>query len=156
MAELKLLIHRKYKKDKYTIGIMYINGIRFANTMEDKDRFLTFNMDPKYILSKKVYGETAIPTGIYRVEMTYSPKFSNRSWCAKEAGKSPQIMNVPGFSGIRIHPLNTAEDSLGCIGVGENTIKGKITNSTYYYRKLIENYIIPATKRGDTITLEII
>lgn len=156
MAELKILIHRKYKKEKYTIGIMYINGIRFSNTMEDKDRGLRFDMNPKDILNKKVYGQTAIPTGIYRVEMTYSPKFANRAWCSKEVGKSPQIMNVPGFGGIRIHPLNTAEDSLGCIGVGENTVKGKITNSTYYYRKLIDNYIMPAIKRGDTITLEII
>lgn len=156
MAELKLVLHRKYKKSDYTIGLLYINGTFFSNTMEDKDRGLTFNMPLFEIKSKKVYGETAIPKGVYRIEMTYSPKFASRAWCSKEAGKSPQIMNVPGFSGIRIHPLNVAADSLGCIGVGDNTVKGKITNSTVRYRQLIEKHILPAIKRGDTITLEII
>lgn len=156
MDELKLTLYRKYKKDKYTIGILYINGKQFSHTMEDKDRGLTFNMAPTEIASKKVYGETAIPKGVYRVELTFSPKFASRAWCAKEKGKSPQIMNVPGFSGIRIHPLNTPEDSLGCIGVGENTVKGKIMNSTYYYRKLMDEYINPAVKIGRLITLEII
>lgn len=156
MEDLKLLLHRKYKKEKYTIGILYINGKKFSHTMEDKDRELTFNMSLQEISKKKVYGETAIPKGVYRIELTYSPKFATRAWCSKENGKSPQIMNVPGFGGIRIHPLNTPEDSLGCIGVGENTVKGKIMNSTYYYRKLMDEYINPAIKRGQKITLEII
>ena len=156
MAELKLLLNRKYKKDTYTIGLLYVNGVFFSNTMEDKDRGLTFNMSPQEILSKKVYGETAIPKGKYRIEMTYSPKFASRPWCSKEVGKSPQIMNVPGFGGIRIHPLNTAVDSLGCIGVGDNKVKGKIINSTVRYRELLEKHILPALKRGDVVTIEII
>lgn len=156
MAELKLVLNRKYKKNDYTIGLLYVNGVFFSNTLEDKDRGLTFNMPLSQINKVKVYGETAIPKGVYRIEMTYSPKFANRQWCSKEGGKSPQLMNVPGFGGIRIHPFNKASESLGCIGVGDNKVKGMILNSSARYRELIEKHILPAIKRGDTITLEII
>lgn len=156
MGELKLLLNRKYKKDSYTIGLLYANGKFLYNTMEDRDRGLTFNMPLSKIATTKVYGETAIPRGVYRIEMTYSPKFAGRSWASKDMGKTPQLMNVPGFAGIRIHPLNIAADSLGCIGVGDNTVKGKITNSTARYRDLVDNYIKPALQRGDKVTIEII
>lgn len=156
MAELKLLLERRYKKNFYSIGLLYINGVLFSNTLEDRDRDLTFNMPLYEINRRKVYGETAIPRGSYRIEMTYSPKFSKRAWCAKEKGYSPQIMNVPGFAGIRIHPLNRPEESLGCIGVGDNKAKGMILNSTARYRELLEKHLLPAFARGDTVTLQII
>ena len=156
MAELKLLLERRYKKDSYSIGLLYVNGVLFSNTLEDKDRDLTFNMPLYEINRKKVYGETAIPRGVYRIEMTYSPKFAKRAWCAKEKGYSPQIMNVPGFGGIRIHPFNKPEESLGCIGVGDNKAKGMILNSTARYRELLEKHLLPAFARGDTVALQII
>jgi len=156
MAELKLLLERRYKKNSYSIGLLYINGVLFSNTLEDKDRDLTFNMPLYEINRRKVYGETAIPRGSYRIEMTYSPKLAKRAWCAKEKGYSPQIMNVPGFAGIRIHPLNRPEESLGCIGVGDNKAKGMILNSTARYRELLEKHLLPAFARGDTVTLQII
>lgn len=77
-------------------------------------------MSEKEIKAKKVYGETAIPTGEYIVKMTYSPKYKR---------KMPQILNVKGFAGVRIHSGNTANDTEGCILLGENTKPGKITNS---------------------------
>lgn len=37
---MKLLLRRIAKKDKYTIGKLYINGAYFSDTIEDKDRGL--------------------------------------------------------------------------------------------------------------------
>lgn len=152
---MKILVERKYKKDKYTIGVMYINGIKFSDTLEDKDRNLTCDMPEYEITSKKVYGQTAIPSGTYKIYMTPSPKFSLRLWAKKYNGKVPQIMNVKGFEGVRIHPFNTAEESLGCIAVGRNLEKGKVLQSTAYYYRLLDNYIVPAIKRGESIEITI-
>lgn len=153
---MKLLVKRTWKKDTYTIGILYINGVRFSETMEDMDRGLNDKMSVEEIKKKKVYGETAIPTGTYEIDMnTVSPKFKTRIWGQRYNGKIPRIKNVKGFDGVLIHPLNTAKDSLGCIGVGRNTVKGMITNSTTFFYKLMDNYLLPAHKKGEKITLVI-
>lgn len=152
---MKLHIDRKWKKDTYTIGILYIDGVRFSETLEDKDRGLRDDMGESTIKAIKVYGKTAIPTGTYNIIMSKSTKFADRVWGKKYKGKVLEIQNVKGFSGVRIHPLNTAADSLGCIGVGKNTQKGMITQSTNYYYKLLDNYIIPALTRGEQVKLTI-
>lgn len=150
---MKLVLERKWKKDTYTIGILYVDGIRFSETMEDKDRGLDASMSEASIRLKKVYGKTAIPTGTYKINLSYSGKFATRPWGKKYSGKVLEIENVKGFLGVRIHPLNTAEDSLGCIGVGRNLEKGKILKSTEYYYKLVDTYILPALKRGENVEL---
>ena len=117
---MEVLLERAYKKEKYTIGNVYIDGEFFCNSMEDRDRGLHQYMSVGEIDQLKVYGETAIPDGDYKVTITYSPKYKR---------DMPQVMNVKGFQGIRIHSGNTAEDSLGCILLGENKAKGKVLNS---------------------------
>lgn len=150
---MEVLIERKWKKDTYTIGNVYINGDFFCNSLEDKDRGLDNNMTLEEINSKKVYGETTIPTGTYEIRMSYSNKFAVRAWASKYGGKVPEVLNVKGFSGIRIHPGNTAKDTLGCILVGKNNEKGKVTNSTSYYHKLLDEYIVPASNKDEKIEL---
>lgn len=138
-----VVIERKWKKDTYTIGRVFIDGNFFANSMEDRDRGLTKNMPLVDIRRIKVYGETAIPTGKYKVTMTYSPKYKR---------VMPQIMNVKGFTGIRIHSGNTAADSLGCILLGKNNKVGWISNSRETCKKFEELL----NKAGGTCDLEII
>lgn len=124
---MKLKLVRKYRKEKYTIGKLYVDGVYFCDTIEDKDRGLDDVMGLAEIMIKKKYGETAIPYGIYKVEITYSPKYKKLM---------PEIKNVKGFSGIRIHSGNTAKDTLGCLIVGKNTQVGMVTESRKTYNKL--------------------
>ena len=100
---MELLLKRIYKGNKYTIGKLYIDGKWFCDTIEDVVRNLP--KDCPYTskgrnceCKEKVYGETAIPVGTYKVVLSYSNKFKRIL---------PEILNVPHFLGIRIHRGNT-------------------------------------------------
>lgn len=126
---LHFLLDRKWRKETYTIGRLYVNGEFLCNTIEDVDRKLNQNMSATEIQKIKVMAETAIPTGTYAMRVSMSPKFKR---------ELVEIVNVPAFSGIRIHRGNTAQDSAGCVIVGENTSKGRLTNSTKYELQITE------------------
>ncbi len=117
---MELLIERLYKKDTYTIGKLYIDGVYFCDTLEDKDRGLDDSMSLEDVLANKVYGETAIPYGTYQAEVSYSPKFKRDLLLIK---------NVKGFEGIRVHSGNLASDSMGCVLLGKNTHVGMLSES---------------------------
>lgn len=153
---MKLTVHRKYRKLGYTIGLLYIDGVFFCNTLEDKDRGLTQLMSEAVIHRKKVYGETAIPTGNYKVTLkVLSPKYSTIDWYRKlNGGFMPRVMDVPGFDGILIHPGNTAEHTNGCLLVGKNTVKGGLTESRATFEKLYKK-LKEASDAGEDILLEI-
>lgn len=144
---MKLKVKRIFKGENYTIGKLYINEGFFCNTLEDKIRNL-----PKEV---KVFGKTAIPAGKYEIDMnSVSNKFKNRSWAKKYNGIVPRLKNVPYFSGVLIHPGNTAEDTDGCLLVGENLQVGKVINSQKYWFILM-NKLIKARDCGEKITIEI-
>ena len=152
---MQLTLERKWKKDTYTIGKLFINGTFFSNTLEDKDRGLTSSMTLEEINKKKIYGQTAIPSGTYEVKLTYSNRFHSRVWGKKYNGKVPELLNVKGFGGVRIHPGNKAADTLGCILVGKNSAVSMVTNSQAYYFNLLDSYIVPAINKGEKILLTI-
>lgn len=139
--ELKLI--RRYRNDKYTIGDLYIDGVWFSNVLEDTDRELTNDMSEEEIKKIKVYGKTAVPTGRYKVEVTYSPKFKRYL---------PLLIGVKGFTGIRIHSGNNAADTLGCLLVGFNKEKGKVLNSRVTSDKLTA--LLRNCKEEISITIE--
>ena len=148
---MEILVKRIAKKSKYTIGKMYIDGQYICDTLEDADRGLNQNMSLKEINNKKVYGETAVPTGTYKVDMnTVSPKFKSRTWAKPYGGKLPRLVLVPGYDGVLIHPGNKAEDTLGCILVGENKAVGQVLNSQVTFKK-----IMSILTKGDNITITI-
>lgn len=153
---MKLTIDRRWKKDTYTIGKLYVEGVAFCDTLEDKDRGLDQSMSDVNVKHYKVYGETAIPTGTYRIDMdTVSQKFKSRTWAKKYNGIVPRLVNVKGFSGVLIHPGNTENDTLGCILVGENKVVGKVINSQQTWFRLMDDYLVPAMQKGETILLTI-
>lgn len=143
--DMKIVLKRIAKRDSYTIGRLYIDGVKFCDTLEDKDRGLTQSMSIEDIKSKKVYGKTAIPTGTYTVSFNYSNKFRKQL---------PLLNGVKGYAGVRIHSGNTANDTLGCILLGENKEVGKVLNSRITCNKfytLVKN----AIAKGDNVTITI-
>lgn len=153
---MKLELKRRFKGPKYTIGSLFINGVYECDTIEDVDRGLTDSMSVEEIKAKKVYGETAIPTGTYKIDMnTVSPKFKDRSWAKFCGGKLPRLLDVKGYEGVLIHVGNKAENSLGCILVGDNKIKGQVINSTATFQELYGE-LLKAKVKGEEITIEIV
>lgn len=154
--ELELTLKRIANRPTYCIGRLYIDQLLFSDTIEDYDRGLKDTWSMEKIKKAKVYGETAIPRGRYKVVLSESPKFKNRAWAKKYGGLVPEILNVKGFSGIRIHPANFATELLGCIAPGVNSKKGQVTQSQNTFFKLMDQYLMPAWKegRGIWITIE--
>lgn len=154
---MKILVERRWKKETYTIGKLYIDGVFFSNTLEDKDRGLTSTMSLGDIKKIKQKGVTAIPTGTYNVRMDIvSPKYSNKEWFLKNCNGSrmPRLINVPGFEGILIHPGNTASDTDGCLLVGKNDTVGMVTKSKDYFLQLY-NKMYMAYRKGEKIEITI-
>lgn len=144
---MKLKLDRYYKGPNYTIGRLYIDGEYFCDTLEDVDRGLLQSMSLEEINSLKVYGETAIPRGTYKITLdVQSPKYKNRNQYKFCKGYLPRLLEVPGYDGILIHIGNYIKDTYGCILVGENKVKGQVINSTATFKKL---YNILITSKDD-------
>jgi hypothetical protein len=99
------VIREPTRADGTTLGVLFKDGVFFGFTLEDAVR----EVAGQPVESWKVKGETAIPQGRYRVVVTPSVRFHR---------PLPLLLDVPGFDGIRIHPLNTSAETEGCIGVG--------------------------------------
>lgn len=150
---MELKLQRIARKETYTIGRLYVDGVRFCDTIEDKDRGLRQDLPLSVNLKRKVKNETAIPAGRYRVTLgVKSPKMSQRPAYDFCQGYVPRLVNVPAFDGILIHIGNTAKDSAGCILVGENKVVGKVINSTETFKRLYA--VLKAAKDSIYITIE--
>lgn len=150
---MKLVLKRINNQDNYCEGKLYIDGTYQCDVIEDTDRGLTNEMSITEIQSKKVYGETAIPKGIYQITLdVVSPKFKDRSWATFCEGKLPRLLDVPGFEGVLIHVGNEASNSLGCLLVGQKTKDGWISNSTQTFKDLY--YKLKQATDQITITIE--
>mgnify|MGYP001777784422 CR=1 FL=1 len=120
---MEVTLTRIAKRETYTIGRLAINGTYFCDTLEPTWRDIGVGRP-----GRKVMGRTAIPEGRYPLVVTFSPRF--KRWL-------PLLLNVPQFSGIRIHSGNTADDTEGCILPGLNTSRGRVTDSYLWERRLV-------------------
>lgn len=123
---MKLELTRTYKCENYTIGRLSVDGQYFCDTLEDAVRELPASCPDTpqgrdCRCAGKVAGRTAIPAGDYRVTVAPSPRFGQ---------DMIRVLDVPHFRGILIHAGNTEEDTAGCILVGRNTAKGRLTASS--------------------------
>lgn len=147
---MRLILKREQFTDSYTIGKLYIDNVYFCDVIEDCDRGLDPSMPIEEIMHKKIAGQTAIPKGEYKITLDIvSSKFKDRTWAKFCNGKLPRLLNVPGYEGVLIHVGNTAEDSLGCLLVGQNTSPGKVSNSTVIFKSLYEKL----AKDKDNLTI---
>ena len=146
---MKLELKRIARKETYTIGRLFVEGRYLCDTLEDKDRDQNRNgcFDGA---ETKIYAQTAIPNGTYRVTLEHSPKFSPRYG----GRKVPYLHDVPHIEGILIHTGNMADDSAGCILVGTNSATGRVSGSLTAFNKLLP-MLEQATARKEEITITV-
>lgn len=135
---MKLVLDRTEYEEGATLGDLYIEGVWECATLEDTVR------------PEKIKGETAIPVGEYEILLTMSPRFKR---------VLPLLVDVPGFDGIRIHPGNTADDTEGCLLVGEKVITHGgvpfLTHSRRAFERLFAR-LEEAAKRREKLVIEVI
>jgi hypothetical protein len=131
---MRLKLERSRCGPKCTIGTLLVDGKVECFTLEDVVR-----------AGEKVYGETAIPAGVYNVVVTPSNRFKR---------DLPLIENVPNFEGIRIHPGNTAADTHGCILVGAAKGPDYVSHSREAFDALFKK-IKESLGAGEKVTLEV-
>lgn len=119
---LRLTLKRIALRCDYTVGHLYVDGVKFCDTLEPTDRKLECG-------GSKIMGKTAIPRGTYRLTVSNSARFNRRL---------PLLLNVPHFSGVRIHSGNTAADTQGCILLGLNKERGKVVDSRTHVDRLVK------------------
>jgi hypothetical protein len=133
-----LSIRRDQFAPDFTLGMFLIDGVYFGEICEDTDRKLEAG-------GEKQYGRTAIPRGRYKIVLSRSQRF----------GKiMPEVLSVPGFSGVRIHGGNHAADTLGCPLLGAIRTANGVRDCAAINQELI-NKIASCENRGEAVFLEI-
>lgn len=126
-----------------TIGSLFVNDAFECYTLEDVVR----EVPGQPVSSWKIQNDTAIPRGRYEVVITFSQRFQF---------ETPILLNVPGYTGIRIHPGNTDRDTDGCILVGQGYDEHgeEITSSRAAYAELFAK-IKAAIASGEKVFITI-
>lgn len=134
---MELKLNRIFLGSSATIGELLVNDKHLCDTLEDRVR-------PE---GEKVYGKTAIPEGTYEMVLSYSPRFKKIL---------PEILNVPNFTGIRIHCGNSSADSSGCILVGtwDGEKEDWVSDSKVAFNKLM-SLLQKAADNKEKITITI-
>ena len=154
---MTITLKRIYKKGTFTLGALQIQTE--SNNDFRTSKYFCDTLEPHAIdwrKEEKVAGKTAIPTGRYRVVMSYSKTYKRRM---------PFLQKVPYFTGIMIHTGNSVDDTRGCILVGkavrpqkseeenptgEATVIGRLTDSRITFNRLYE-LIREAMKKGEEV-----
>ncbi len=116
-----------------TLGILLIDGVFACWTLEDVVRPV------------KIPGETAIPAGRYDVRLSLSQRFQK---------VLPEVLAVPGFTGIRVQGGNGAGDTQGCVLVGRKRGNYVVLESKLALMEVMEQ-LRRATTAGDQITISV-
>lgn len=151
MNKLELKLIRQEFSQNATMGVLYCDGLRIADTLEDAQRKLpeTCPNTPRGIACKcpeKVYGETCIPAGRYKVIYRYSPKFGK---------EYPALEDVPHFLGILIHAGANAGHTEGCILVGDRIPGRERLQNQFNVSERVKKLVREAIKAGREVWVTI-
>lgn len=151
---MEILVRRFLSNANETLGVMVIDGKPMAWTLEDEHR------------CKKVYEETRIPAGTYKIglrtEGGHHDKYGRRAVYGHDIAAMHkgmlELQDVPNFKWILIHIGNSDEDTAGCILVGTSPgpIDSQLTvvNSVIAYKRVYKT-IIDAINKGENVTITI-
>ena len=154
---LRFILHRqRLAGTPACLGRLSLDGHVLCDTLEPPSHGLTSATDPRTIRAIKRLGRSAIPTGVYRLVLGYSPRFSPRPFYKACGGLVPRLLNVSGFDGVLIHCGNTVVDTCGCILVGRRADSSTLVESQKTYSRLMRLYWLPATRRGEPMFIEIV
>lgn len=136
-------MHRKFLNEESTEGNLYIDGVWFCNTIEDKVRA----KPGEWHSSLKVYQKTAIPYGRYQVLVTWSNRFKRML---------TGVFGVPDFEGIRIHNGTSELSSAGCIIVSyeDNDAEHKLVNDKKAMNDLCKK--VEAAQKKEKVFINIV
>jgi hypothetical protein len=115
---MELKVERRAIRPIHTVGRFYWGDELLFNTLEDKVRDYNKDGDLLDEGEEKVYAETAIPYGRYKVVVRFSPGMKRFL---------PLLIGVKHFEGILIHRGAHIGNSQGCILVGYNSEVGRLT-----------------------------
>lgn len=131
---MKLRLVRDILKPERTLSKLY-NGSQFLMYMvEDAVR------------EQKIPKVTAIPYGTYDVIITFSNRFKK---------DLPLLLDVPGYSGVRIHAGNTEEDTEGCLIPGLSRTESGVYSSTKAMG-ILQSMIQFELDMGERVEMEIV
>ena len=144
---MKLEVLRYSGGKQSTLGLLMADGKFLCYTLEDARR------------TRKIYGQTAIPAGEYKVTLrTVGAKHEkyNHRFAGMHVGML-WVRDVPNYEYILIHVGNTDEDTEGCLLLGNSSVEnvdgeGSIGSSVAAYRRVYP-YIAEALVRGEEVTI---
>lgn len=140
---MKIIVLRNPSFAGATIGKMFIDGVFACHTLEDEVR----EIPGEPVETWKIPKCTAIPSGLYDVELKNSPRFGPDTLT---------IMEVPGFQFIRMHAGNDAQDTDGCILLGlmatDRTLVGGTSRPAV---ELVKSQVQAAIARGESVRISI-
>ncbi len=120
MSNFKIEVYRNDHQHDRSLGELYVTGRvgRFCYTLEDTVRAAGI----------KIYGKTALPAGVMKGRIVYSPHFK-REMVGIYTSDDYVSLNNTRFDGVRIHGGNKPEDTEACVLTAYNRNKEIIWGS---------------------------
>ena len=129
-----------------TFGSLSVDEVPECRTLEDA----VLDNALEDVTDWKVPGLTAIPAGVYDLVLEDSPKFGPDTLT---------ILNVPGFTSIRIHSGVDIDSTEGCVVVGDRIDRPTFSISGGKARgvlaRLKAKVIAAIRERGDRVQIEV-
>ena len=129
-----ILLLQREEIDICSIGTLSIDGARECHSLE-------------LPWKENRTGVSCIPAGVYSLDWVLSPRLKRHTL---------RLPEVPGRSGILIHPANEVAELLGCIALGTRsaTQPERLVESRRAVKR-VEAKALEAWARGDTVVIDV-